>query len=583
MKKMLLAALAFTMMVGVAIILPLSSAHALETFLAETETRLYKPEKSFNGYFMPSQNTAGSTVFLMDLWGNLVHTWPASNGGAPQMAEDGTLWSLGKIHDWDGNLLWEFVPSTDGAAIPVFTMHHDMKRIWNKKLNQWTMLINCNRPMTQAEIVAMGADPGVTYGNRLTGADFVIEVNMAKQIVWAWFPWQHGVQSVNTAWPNYVADVKNARGRLDVNWLTDNQRPKGQAGVVSDWWHVNSIDYNEDVDHVVINEKHWSQFVVVDHGKTFVSTTDFSKNIAATATADGDLIYRFGNPSSYNAGLVPGFATEGDQQMYGSHNIQWIRPYHWYRPHLATDKWPDPLGYTKSGVALPGAGNFIIFDNGCYNPTGKRSRILEINPRIGASGAEEVVAGQYIDPVVAGYKTNPANLTYHQSRQLVYSYSSSTQHSFYSSHISGVQRLPNGNTSIMSGNQGHMFEVMPSGEVVWEYLYPAATAVVNGVSTLIQRTVASDGANAWQENANETKGTLSAYRHYRYGADYPGLAGRDLTPQGTLTGRNPRLVGSTDTMTPAVVYTGFGFGTGTTAGGGGGGAAGGAGGGGGGY
>ena len=53
MKKTLFAALAFVMIVGVAIVLPLSSAHAFETFLAETETRLYKPDKSYGGYFMP--------------------------------------------------------------------------------------------------------------------------------------------------------------------------------------------------------------------------------------------------------------------------------------------------------------------------------------------------------------------------------------------------------------------------------------------------------------------------------------------------------------------------------------------------
>ncbi len=33
------------------------------------------------------------------------------------------------------------------------------------------------------------------------------------------------IQSKNPAWPNYVSDVKNAPGRFDVYWLTDNQQP----------------------------------------------------------------------------------------------------------------------------------------------------------------------------------------------------------------------------------------------------------------------------------------------------------------------------------------------------------------------
>ena len=383
----------------------------------------------------------------------------------PQIAEDGTLWSIGNIQDWDGNVLWDFVPSRDVPTHATFTMHHDFKRIWNKKLNQWTQLINCNRPMTQAEAVAMGMDPSVTYGTRLNGIDFVIEVNMAKQIVWEWHPWEHGVQSKNTAWPNYVSDAKTAPGRLDVNWLTDNQRPRGTAGTVSDWFHVNSIDYNEDTDHVVINQKHWSQFVVVDHGKTFVSATDFAANIAAAAGPDGDLIYRFGQPASYNSGAVSGWLNEGDSQLYGAHNIQWIRPYHWARPHLATDNWSDPATYTASGVALPGAGNFLFFDNSCYNPTRTGSRVIEVNPRIGASGAEEVAKDKYIDPVVAGYAAATGNYQRRASKQRVYNYQSTGMQSFYSSHISGAQRLPNGNTSINSGNQGLMFEVTPAGAI----------------------------------------------------------------------------------------------------------------------
>ena len=139
--------------------------------------------------------------------------------------------------------------------------------------------------------------------------------------------------------------------------------------------------------------------------------------------------------------------TEGDNQTYGSHNIQWIRPYHWERPRLSTDKWPDPATYTKSGVALPGAGNFLIFDNGCYNPTGIGRESIEVNPRIGASGTEEVAVGKYIWPVVAGYKTtNCRAIT--QSRQLAWSYQPPRIEQLLQPGPVRLQRLPNGNTSI---------------------------------------------------------------------------------------------------------------------------------------
>ena len=543
MKKSIVAALALVLLVGVAIVLPLTSAYAVESFAIETELRQYNPAKSYGGYFLPSGFGAmfgpAPTTYLMDMQGYIVHSWKNANGWAPQLQEDGTLWSGGYITDWDDNIIWSFTTAP-------YMAHHDFRKMWNKKLNQWTMLINCNRTITQAEAVAMGMDPGVTYGNRLTGIDFVAEVNMAKQIVWEWHPWDHGCQSKNPAWTNYVSDVKNAPGRLDTQWLTDNQQPvaSGTAGTVSDWFHVNSIDYNDDLGQVVINQKHWSQFIVVDHDKTFVSATDFAANAAAAAGPAGDLIYRWGAPASYNSGKSPGFMTEGDNQMYGSHNIQWIKPYHWKKPMLATDKWPDPATlYGTNSVANPGAGNFLIYDNGCYNPTGMRSRILEINGFLNAAGTN---TGNYVDPVVAGYQSG--NAVYHKSKQLVWSYASLTQHSFYSSHISGAQRLPNGNTSINAGNQGHMFEVTPSGEVVWEYIIPMSPT----------QFVMTDG------------NTTQQYRHYRYGTNFPGLAGKNLTSQGTYTGKIPAVAGSGIQMYVAPTYTGFGYAPGGSSGGGGG-------------
>lgn len=585
MRKTLFAALAFVMMVGVAIVLPLSSAHATSTFVAETETKIYIPEKSYGGYFMPVNNGAGADHYLMDMLGNVVHKWTGKPAGTvsslaapgikPMISEDGNLWSGGMIQDWNGNVLWDFYPPRDvGISVANMPFHHDMKKIWNKKLNQWTQLIVSNRARTQAEAAAAGGDPA-TPTSRLTGLDYIIEVNMDRKIVWQWDFYDHTVQNQFPTRPRYISgDVSTAPGKFDVYWQTDNQRPRGTAGLVADWMHVNSVDFNDETGHVVINPKHFSDFIVVDHDKTFVSTTDFPKNIAAAAGPDGDVIYRWGNPSSYNAGAAPGWLSEGDSQMYGSHNIQFIRPYHWQRPKLATDTWPDPAGVP--GTALPGAGNFLIFDNGCYNPTRTGSRVLEIDPRIGASGTAEVAYGKYIWPVTAGYNAATGNYQRRISKQTVFSYQSQQMHSFYSSHISGMQRLPNGNTSINSGNQGLMFEVTPTKQVVWQYQYPMANIAGVGQAA---KPVSTDGTLSFQIDDGYNKGQAgSMFRHERVGVNHPALTGKDLTPQGTLTGLEPRLIG--EGRTKQMGATGFGYGGSS---GGGGGASGGGSGGGGGY
>ena len=43
---------------------------------------------------------------------------------------------------------------------------------------------------------------------------------------------------------------------------------------------------------------------------------------------------------------------------------------------------------------------------------------------------------------------------------------------FFSSSWGSVQRLPNGNTFSLDCHKGRLFEVTPSGEIVWEYVSP---------------------------------------------------------------------------------------------------------------
>jgi len=79
-------------------------------------------------------------------------------------------------------------------------------------------------------------------------------------------------------------------------------------------------------------------------------------------------------------------------------------------------------------------GNILVFDNGIT-----KSRVVEINPL-----------------------TNKIVWTYEDEE-------------FFSDHISGAQRLPNGNTLICEGVNGRVFEVTENKEIVWEYVneFPA--------------------------------------------------------------------------------------------------------------
>jgi hypothetical protein len=111
---------------------------------------------------------------------------------------------------------------------------------------------------------------------------------------------------------------------------------------------------------------------------------------------------------------------------------------------------------------LPGAGNLIVFDNqgeGGYPPAplgvNSGSRILEIDP------VKKEIVWQY----TAENSGRPG-------------------WTFYSSFISSARRLPNGNTLIDEGMNGRLFQVTPTGKIVWEYVSPYyATSPVGATST----------------------------------------------------------------------------------------------------
>lgn len=98
---------------------------------------------------------------------------------------------------------------------------------------------------------------------------------------------------------------------------------------------------------------------------------------------------------------------------------------------------------------LPGAGNLLVFDNGGSSGYGTPTSIAPNGQGIYARATSRVL------------EINPATL------ELKWSY---TNPNFFSTNISGAQRLPNGNTLITEGAPGRIFEVTNDRQIVWEYM-----------------------------------------------------------------------------------------------------------------
>src|SRR5262249_36996071 len=118
-------------------------------------------------------------------------------------------------------------------------------------------------------------------------------------------------------------------------------------------------------------------------------------------------------------------------------------------------------------------GNVLIFDNGMHRVGMPRSAVVEVSPR---------------------------------DNSVAWRYTANPDVQFLSAHISGAERLPNGNVLVCEGASGRVFEITRAGEVVWEWTSPFPTQLPNG------------DRRSW------------LFRAHRYGFDYAGLAGQSLEP-----------------------------------------------------
>jgi hypothetical protein len=270
---------------------------AYERLQGPTELIFCDKTKAFNGYTLFG---AGNRSFLLDLDGRVVHTWPV--GTSPHLLENGNVLDAAKDDpsgfggfkevDWDGKTIWEYTEKREN-----YRPHHDWVRIFNKKLNAPTTLYIANKSISNEQAIAAGADP--KKGPYRDGEmDAVVEVDMQGNVVWEWWFFDHVVQDVDPAKPNYTGagkTIANYRGRLNINLPGRPLR--------ADWLHCNSMDYNAELGHVVINSVQ-GELYVIDHDGTFISG-DPKASIAKAAGPAGDFLYRFGDPARYGQGDPP--------------------------------------------------------------------------------------------------------------------------------------------------------------------------------------------------------------------------------------------------------------------------------------
>ncbi len=401
------------------------------------------PVQVAEGYtlFMP---TSWTEAYLLNTDGLIVNSWPGllqpgqavyltESGnllktcqypGPPMYFEAGGRGGLLRLYSWDNELLWT-LPwwGEDSCQL------HDCEYIEETG----TVLFISWYRVSSVTAIACGRDLAALPDGELW-SDRIIEVRPVGsdgyEIVWQWDAWDHLIQNTGPARPNF-GNPSEHPGRININFFN--------GGGAADWLHCNGVDYNPELDQVLISCHNFNEIWIVDH-----STCDYDdpeSGIAAAAGEAGDLIYRWGNPAAWDMG------TPIDQQLFGQHDAQWVLD------------------------ERPGAGNITIYNNGTSGPRRPYSTVDEIEPPLLPDGRYELSSGEVFGPEAP-----------------VGSYSAEIPVEFFSAAISGATRLWNGNTIVCEGNSGRIFEVTDDGETVWEYINP-----VTIIGPRVQGTVITEG------------------------------------------------------------------------------------------
>ena len=352
----------------------------------------------------------GTTTYLINSTGAVNHTWSSTYRPFTEayLLDNGTILrpilsssGLQKIL-WDGTIDWDFRYTVSGC-----TCHHDIEYLPNGNV---LMIVWVTK--TRAQAIAAGRNPNTFQGYTFT-PDKIIEINQtgptSGEIVWEWKVWDHLIQDFDPSKDNYGA-VGDHPELIDINY--------GDY-FTYDWLHTNSIDYHPEFDQILIDAHNFNEIWVIDHSTT---TEEAAGHTGGNYGKGGDLLYRWGNPEAYDAGMA------SDQKLFFQHDASWIKP-----------------GY-------PGEGNILVFNNGNNRPSGQYSTVDEFAPPVDSNGE------YYLEP---GSAYGPEDYTW--------SYIADPPTSFYSHVYGGAQRLKDGNTLICYGTKGVFFEVTPDNTMVWEW------------------------------------------------------------------------------------------------------------------
>jgi hypothetical protein len=317
----------------------------------------WDPSQTYDGYTLFSP-TGGASAYLIDMRGEIVHTWDIIEPSGilsvqyVNLLENGNImariykpagdapvfvWKGGVLMevDWQANVLWQF---EDPAQ------HHDARLLPNGNL----LLLRTELTPPDVAARVQGGVPG-SDGDGMW-CDWVAEVTLAGETVWEWHAWEH-------------LDPEN-----------DRMNPQDLR---NEWTHGNSVEQMPD-------------------GNILISFRNIN-TVAIVERESGDIIWRLGAPNVAQQ-HDPTYLPNGNILIFdnGAHRLNVSLPFSRVievNPETSEIVWrysdPAPLNFFSPFISgaqrLPNGNTFVT--------EGNFGRLFELTP-------EKEIVWEYINPFV---------------------------------------------------------------------------------------------------------------------------------------------------------------------------------------
>ena len=428
------------------------------------------------GYTLYSNGNA-TTAYLVDTNNVNIKTWSGLTGGtgySSHLEPGGTLVRSVKITNsvFTGGGASGRVQKVDYSGNITWSYDHSSTTFYTHHdhcvMPNGNVLLIAYELKTQAQLTAAG---GTITSLSSTGIwpDKIIEVQPT------------GATTGNIVWEwhfwdHLVQNVNPSAANYQTSIVNHPELLNINYLTQKDWLHCNGVDYNPILDQVVISSHNTNEWYVIDHSTT---TAQAASHSGGNSGKGGDFLYRWGNPAAYQA--------TGTNYLNVTHDTHWIPEF----PGVSFSKSGRLTGFNNQGVSASQscADQIITPYDGNYNYT--------------------ITPGSAFAPSIYDQRTSGFG---------------------YTSNEGSVEQYPNGNTLVCVSISGKIYELTPSGAIIYTITTGAKSSQAHRYSPCYVNNAAPPQPTITTSGNDLTTSTATTYQWYYNGTLINGATSQNYTP-----------------------------------------------------